>query len=87
MKYDIGPEAKNWPSILGAPNLTSLGRVITYIFQIKKSYRQNGPASRCKGGHSRLGYYFWDKGLKDYVAMDLGVYHDLLLFDQCILYR
>jgi hypothetical protein len=32
--------------------------------------------------HSRLGYYFWDKGLKDYVALDLGVYHDLLLFDQ-----
>jgi hypothetical protein len=34
------------------------------------------------GGHSRLGYYYWDKGLKDYVAVDLGVYHDLLLFDQ-----
>ena len=33
-------------------------------------------------GRSRLGYYFWDKGLKDDVAMDLGVYHDLLLFDQ-----
>ena len=33
-------------------------------------------------GHSRLGYYFWDKGLKDYVVVDLGVYHDLLLFDQ-----
>jgi hypothetical protein len=33
-------------------------------------------------GHSRLGYYFWDKGLKDYVAVDLNVYHDLLLFDQ-----
>ena len=29
-------------------------------------------------GHSRLGYYFWDKGLKDYVALDLGVYHDLI---------
>jgi hypothetical protein len=28
-------------------------------------------------GHSRL-----DKGLKDYVAVDLGVYHDLLIFDQ-----
>ena len=37
-------------------------------------------------GHSQLGYYFWDKGLiKDYVAVDLGVYHDLLLFDQQIL--
>ena len=33
-------------------------------------------------GHSRLGYYFWDKGIKDYVALDLGVYYDLLLFDQ-----
>jgi hypothetical protein len=33
-------------------------------------------------GHSQLGYYFWDKGLKDYVTVDLGVYHDLLLFDQ-----
>ena len=33
-------------------------------------------------GHSRLGYYFWDKGLKDYVAMDLGIYHDLLLFNK-----
>jgi hypothetical protein len=30
----------------------------------------------------RLRYYFWDKGLKDYVAVDLGVYHDFLLFDQ-----
>jgi hypothetical protein len=35
MKYDIGPEAKNWPSILGAPNSTSLGCVITYIFYLK----------------------------------------------------
>ena len=35
-------------------------------------------------GHSWLGYYFWDKGLKDfsYIAVDLGVYHYLLLFDQ-----
>ena len=32
--------------------------------------------------HSRLGYYFWDKGLKDCVALHLQVYHDLLLFDQ-----
>ena len=32
--------------------------------------------------HSRLRYYFWDKGLKDYVALDVGIYHDLLLFDQ-----
>jgi hypothetical protein len=23
VKYDIGPEAKNWPSILSAPNSTS----------------------------------------------------------------
>ena len=29
-----------------------------------------------------LGYYFWDKGTKDYVALDLDVYHDLLLFNQ-----
>jgi hypothetical protein len=43
MKYDIGPEAKNWPSILVAPNLTSLGRVITYIFQIKKIIPPNRP--------------------------------------------
>jgi hypothetical protein len=34
------------------------------------------------GGIHSWGYYFWDKGLKDYVAVDLGVYHDLLLFDQ-----
>jgi hypothetical protein len=27
LKYDIGPEAKNWASILGAPNLTSSGHV------------------------------------------------------------
>ena len=26
--------------------------------------------------------YFWDKGIKDYVALDLSVYYDLLLFDQ-----
>ena len=32
-------------------------------------------------GHSRLGNYFWDKGLKDFVALDLSVYHDLLLLD------
>jgi hypothetical protein len=32
-------------------------------------------------GYSRLGYYFWDKRLNDYVIVDLGVYHDLLLFD------
>ena len=38
-------------------------------------------------GHSRLGYYFWDKGLKDFVALDLGVYHDLLLFNKSILMR
>ena len=31
--------------------------------------------------HSRLGYYFWDKRIKDYVALDLDVYYDLLLFD------
>ena len=36
----------------------------------------------CLRGPSRLGYYFWDKGLKDYVVVDLNVYHDLLLFDQ-----
>ena len=36
MKHDIGPEAKNWPSILGAPNSTSSGRVITYNFLIEK---------------------------------------------------
>ena len=34
-----------------------------------------------------VGYYFWDKRLKDYVALDLGVYHDLLLFDKFILNR
>ena len=38
-------------------------------------------------GHSRLGYYFLDKRLKDFVALDLGVYHDLLLFNQSILMR
>ena len=32
--------------------------------------------------HSRLGYYFWDKKMKDFVALDLDIYHDLLLFDQ-----
>ena len=32
-------------------------------------------------GHSWLRYYFWDKGIKDYVALDLGVYYDFLLFD------
>ena len=33
-------------------------------------------------GDSRLGYYFWDKGLKDFFFINLGVYHDFLLFDQ-----
>ena len=36
----------------------------------------------CLRGHSQLGYYFWDKELKDYAAVDLDVYHDLLLFDK-----
>jgi hypothetical protein len=49
MKYDIGLHAKNWPPILGAPNSTSSGRVITYIHQLKISYHQIGPPSRCKG--------------------------------------
>ena len=40
---------------------------------------------RVYGGHSQLGYYFWDKEIKDYVTMDLGVYYDLQLFDQSIL--
>ena len=34
------------------------------------------------GGHSRLGYYFWDKGLKDFVALILVFIMILLLFDQ-----
>ena len=38
-------------------------------------------SSSC-GVHSRLGYYFWNKGIEDYVALDLGIYHDLLLFYQ-----
>ena len=29
-----------------------------------------------------VGVLLWDKELKDYVALDLGVYHDLLLFGQ-----
>ena len=37
------------PSFLGAPNSTSSGRVITYVFQLKKSYHQIGPPSRWKG--------------------------------------
>ena len=40
--------------------------------------------SGCIWVHSRLGYYFWDKGIKDFVALDLGVYYDLLLSDQYI---
>ena len=32
--------------------------------------------------HSLLGYYFWDKGIKDFVALDLGVNYDFLLFNQ-----
>ena len=26
------------------------------------------------GVHSQLGYYFWDKGTKDFVALDLDVF-------------
>ena len=54
MKYEIGSEAKNWPSILGAPNSTSSGRVITYNFLLKKSYHQIGIACRCKGVETDL---------------------------------
>ena len=32
--------------------------------------------------HSRLGYFFWDKGIKDFVALDLDVYYNLLSFNQ-----
>ena len=35
-----------------------------------------------QAGAFTVGVLLWDKGLKDYVAVDLGVYHDLLLFDQ-----
>ena len=28
-----------------------------------------------------IGYYFWEKGIKDYVTLDLDVYYDLLLFN------
>ena len=31
------------------------------------------------GVHSWLGYYFWDKETKEYVALDLNVLYDLLL--------
>ena len=33
--------------------------------------------------HSQSGYYFWDKGIKDFVvALDLNVYYDYLSFNQ-----
>jgi hypothetical protein len=35
-----------------------------------------------EGGPFMFGVLLWDKGIKDYVALDLVVYHDLLLFDQ-----
>ena len=55
------------------------------IFEIKNTCGHNfGLTLR---GHSRLGNYFWDKGLKDFVTLDLGVYHDLLLFNQSILMK
>ena len=53
-----------------------------FHYVAKTTYQQYNRHVKCKRGHSRLGYYFWDKGLKDYVAVDLGIYHDLLLFDQ-----
>ena len=34
MKYDISPQAKNWASILDAPNAMSSGCVITHIFLV-----------------------------------------------------
>ena len=33
------------------------------------------------GVHSWLGYYFWDKLIKDFVALDLNVYYDLTLLN------
>ena len=65
-----------FPSEIGActPDYSALLRVVH-------------PPTIYIGEHSRLGYYFWDKGLKDFVALDLGVYHDLLLFNQLILMR
>jgi len=49
MKSDIGPYAKNWPSIFGAPNSTSSGHVRSRLFQLKLSVHKIGSASWCKG--------------------------------------
>lgn len=31
--------------------------------------------------HSRLRYHFWNKGIEDYVALDVDVYSNLLLIN------
>ena len=69
----------------GFESLLSLWRCIVYVCfcHVLVVFVNGGWYSSCRG-HSRLGYYFGDKGIKDYVALDLNVYYDLLLFDQYI---
>jgi hypothetical protein len=59
----MGPTAKNWAPILGAPNSTSLGHVRPCIFRYKNSYHQIGMAPRCKGvgpNFSLLANHKWE---------------------------
>ena len=51
-------------------------------FAIIKQGLPNIPGIGCIGVHSQLGYYFWYKGIKDFVALDLDIYYDSLLFKQ-----
>jgi hypothetical protein len=49
MKSRNGPQAKNWPSILGEPNFWSAGRVRPCLLNIKIFFQNIGLHSLCKG--------------------------------------
>jgi hypothetical protein len=49
MKSRNSPHAKNWPSILGAPNFWSVGRVRPCLLNIKIFFQNIGLHSSCKG--------------------------------------
>jgi hypothetical protein len=77
------PDSKAWKHINAVyPEFAFEERNIRLRMVVDGVNPYSNPLNLANRGHLQLGYYFWDKGLKDYVAVGLEVYHDLLLFDQ-----
>jgi hypothetical protein len=49
MKSRNGPQAKNWPSLLGGSNFWSAGRIKPYLLNIKIFFQSIGLHSLYKG--------------------------------------